>query len=170
MSVSAGSTLTQLQNDTNRVQYENSRKNLGSNRLDRDSFIQLIMAQIQYQDPTNPSADMTQMLSQQLQLEQADQMNRMVQSNQFAQASNMIGQVVELVDARWDFQTNRSGAPEWDVATNSPRTVMGVVESVQFDRVHGKALAKIGNHYYDVEQIRQVIHPMALGPNPEGGN
>lgn len=170
MSINASSTLTQLQNDTNRVQFQNSRNTLGTSRLDRNSYLQLIMAQLQYQDPTNPSTDMSQMLSQQLQLEQADQMNRMVESNTFAQASNMIGKTVELVDARWDFNTNRSGNPEWDFETNLPKTVTGVVESVQFDRVHGKALAKIGNNYYDVEQIRQIITPPAPLADNVGGN
>lgn len=158
MSVNSLDTLNQLQNDTNRVNFTNSRKNLGSNRMDRDSFIRLILAQLQYQDPTNPK-DSSEMLSQQLQLEQADQMNRMTTANKFSQAGSMVGQVAQLPDAPWDFNSNTTSPPEWDYETNLPKQVLGTIESVQFDRVHDKALIKINGQYYDADQVKQLFPP-----------
>ena len=148
--------LNQLQNDTNRVIYENSRKNLGSNRMDRDSFIQLIMAQVQYQDPTDPDMDMTQMLTQQLQLEQADQMKNMTDSTTFAHASGLIGTSVSMIDAAWDFNNGISDTPEWDAQSNGPKMIFGNVDAVQYDRQHGKALLLIDGKYYDSSQVRTV--------------
>lgn len=162
-------TLIQLQNNTNRVNYENGRKNLGNSRMDREGFMRLMLAQLQYQDPTEPQ-DNAQMLTQQLQLEQTEQVKDMVNANRFASAAAMVGQEAELVDARWDFGKAASNPPEWDFNTNSPRTVKGIIESVQFDRQHNKAIVKINGNYYDADQIRQISPaPIALTPPANGG-
>jgi flagellar basal-body rod modification protein FlgD len=155
-SIQAQSDLNRLQNNTNQVHYQNSRKNLGSDRIDREGFIRLMLAQLQYQDPTEPK-DNAQMLTQQLQLEQADQMNSIVDATKFSQASSMIGKTAQLFDAPWNFETGISGTPEWDVDTNSPKTVTGVIESVQFDKSHGKALVKINGTYYDADKILNLF-------------
>lgn len=148
-------TLIQMQNNTNQVQYEASRKNLGSGKLDREGFIRLIMAQLQYQDPTEPKGN-AEMLTQQLQLEQADQMKEIVNATKFAQAGSMVGQQATLMDAKWDFSSNTTGSPEWDLVTNQPKTVTGVIEAVQFDTQLGKALVKINGSYYDADAIQQL--------------
>jgi len=169
VSINAESTLIQMQNNTNQVHYQNARKNIGSGKLDRDGFIRLILAQLQYQDPTEPK-DNTEMLTQQLQLEQADQMKDLVSSNKFATAATMVGKQAELIDARWNFEQGVSAPPEWDIFTNSPKTVMGEIESVQFDRIHDKALVKINGNYYDADQIRQVFPGVtAVAPPPAQG-
>jgi flagellar hook assembly protein FlgD len=155
VSINAQSTLNQLQNNTNQVNFQNSRKNLGTGKMDRQGFIQLILAQLQYQDPTNPQ-DNTQMLSQQLQLEQADQMKDMTNATKFAQAGSMVGKTATLPDARWDFANNVSGTPEWDYETDQAKTVTGVIQTVQFDTAHGKALVKINGNYYDVDKIQYL--------------
>ncbi|HEY9686355.1 MAG TPA: flagellar hook capping FlgD N-terminal domain-containing protein [Coleofasciculaceae cyanobacterium] len=157
-SIQAQGDLSRLQNNTNQVHYQNSRKNLGSDRLDREGFIRLILAQLQYQDPTNPE-DSTQMLTQQLQLEQADQMKTIVDATKFSQAGSMVGKEAMLVDARWDFNTGTTGTPEWDYQTNGPKMVSGTIESVQFDRAKGKALVNIDGNYYDADNIRQIALP-----------
>jgi len=158
--ISTNNTLQQLQNNTNQVYYENSRKNLGSSRLDREGFIRLIMAQLQYQDPTDPQ-DSTQMLTQQLQLEQADQMKSIVDATKFSQAGAMVGKQAVLVDARWDFNTSTTGQAEWDYEANGPAYVSGVIEGVQFDRSHGKALVLINGNYYDADNIQALANPPA---------
>jgi hypothetical protein len=83
-------------------------------------------------------------------------MHDLVNANKFAQAGAMVGQTAQLVDAPWDFANGVPGTPVWDVATNSPKTVTGVIQSVQFDRDNGKALVQINNKYYDAEQIHQL--------------
>lgn len=159
-------TLIQMQNNTNQVQYEASRKNLGSGKLDREGFIRLIMAQLQYQDPTEPKGN-AEMLSQQLQLEQADQMKEIVSATKFSQAGSMVGKQATLMDARWDFTNKTTGTPEWDYQTNQPKTVTGVIEAVQFDAQLGKALVRINGNYYDADAIQQLsVPPAPLAPNP----
>jgi flagellar basal-body rod modification protein FlgD len=153
--VSVQNTLNQIQNNTNQVQFQQGRKNLGSSEMTREGFLRLLMAQMQYQDPTEPT-DYSQMLGQQVQLEQVEQMHDLVNANKFAQAGAMVGQTAQLVDAPWDFANGVPGTPVWDVATNSPKTVTGVIQSVQFDRDNGKALVQINNKYYDAEQIHQL--------------
>lgn len=154
-----------MQNQTNRVHFENGQKNLGSGRLDRNGFLRMVMTQLQHQDPTNPS-DSTQMLTQQLALEQAEQMREMVQSNKFSQAATMVGKQAELVDARWDFVNNTSGTPEWDYQMNVPKIVQGTIEGVQFDRANDKALVKVGNYWYDADLIQTLANPQVSAPPP----
>jgi flagellar hook assembly protein FlgD len=59
--VSVQNTLNQIQNNTNQVQFQQGRKNLGSSEMTREGFLRLLMAQMQYQDPTEPT-DYSQML------------------------------------------------------------------------------------------------------------
>lgn len=154
-SVNVNSQLVQMQQQTSQVQYMNSRKNMGNSRLDREGFMRLMLAQIQNQDPTNPT-DNAQMMQQQLALEQVDMMKDVVHDNRFSRASSMIGQMVEAPDAQWDFENGVSSAPAWDFENDRPKTVSGPVEAVQFDNSRGKALLKINGAYYDMEQVRQV--------------
>jgi flagellar basal-body rod modification protein FlgD len=167
MSISANDTLNQLQNNTNLINYKNGRNTLGTGKLDRQGFVQLILAQLQYQDPTNPQ-DSTQMLSQQLQLEQADQMKDIVNATKFSQAGSMVGKQATIVDAPWDFTNNVSGQPTIDLKTNKPATVSGTINSVQFDAAHAKALVNIGGTYYDAEKILNLSLPPAISSNPGG--
>lgn len=155
--------VSQITNNTNQVYYENGRKNLGSSRITREGFIQLMLAQLQNQDPTEPQ-DNSQMLQQQLQLEQADQMSAMTNAIQFSQASSMIGKGAVLVDASWNFDTNSSNTPEYDTTTNSPKVVSGLIESIQFDQQNGVALALINGKYYDTKNIKNLFTP-AETPN-----
>lgn len=158
------STLSALQNNTSQINFENGRKNLGSSRLDRESFIQLILAQIQNQDPTNPQ-DSTDMLSQQLQLEQVDQMEDIVNATTFSRASALVGKTATLPKAPWDFDNNVSSNPEIDVQTNSPKLVTGVIETVQFDPKRGNALIQIDGEFYDMRSIQQISEPLSLSGN-----
>jgi len=163
MSINADATITQMQNNTNLVNYMNGRANLGTGKMDRQGFIQLILAQLQYQDPTSPQ-DSSQMLSQQLQLQQADDSTAMVNATKFSQAATMVGKVASLPDARWDFTNNVTGTPNFDVATGQPTSVTGTIESVQFDQQHGKALIKINGNYYDADNIKNLTLPQ-VGSN-----
>lgn len=169
MSVSAQTTLTQMQNNTNLVNYNNSRANLGTGKLDRQGFVQLILAQLQFQDPTAPQ-DSTQMLNQQLQLQQADETKSMVNATKFSQAASMVGKQATLVDARWDFDNNTSGQAQLDPATGKPAVISGAIESVQFDSARGKALVKINGNYYDADKIQELALPPAANTTTGTGS
>lgn len=172
MSINADATLNQLQNNTNLVNFQNSRANLGTGKMDRQGFIQLMLAQLQYQDPTNPQ-DNSQMLSQQLQLQQADDSTAVVNATKFSQAGAMVGKQATIPDAPWDFNNNVAGIPSVG-ANGKPTTVTGTIESVQFDKAHGKALLKINGNYYDAESIQSLSllpnAPVAPATNPVSGS
>jgi flagellar basal-body rod modification protein FlgD len=157
MSINASTSMTDIQSNTNLINYMNGRANLGSDKINRQGFVQLILAQLQYQDPTNPQ-DSSQMLNQQLQLQQADDSTAMVNATKFSQAATMVGKIASLNDARWDFTNNVSSAPQMDLY-GKPVRVTGTIESVQFDQAHGKALIKINGNYYDADNIKDLTLP-----------
>ena len=103
----------------------------------------------------NP-ADNTDMLTHQVMLEQADQMSNLVQSNQFTQASTLVGKNVDLLGAKWDAANGVSTPAPYDVETGMPKMVSGTVESVQYDYAKGKALLKVDGDYYELSNLRQV--------------
>ena len=154
--MSVQDTLSQIQSNTNQVQFQQGQQNMGSSKLTREGFLKILMAQMQYQDPTEPQ-DYSQMLGQQVQLEQADQMNSLVNATKFSQASSMVGKTAQLVDAPWDFTNGVSGQTQWDYETNSAKTVRGTIQSVQFDAQRNKALVQIDGQYYDADNIQQVF-------------
>ena len=76
----------------------------GSGNLDRDAFLKLLVAQLKYQDPTNP-ADSTQFLAQTAQFTMVEKLDDMVRAQhdllaaQFTMgASNLVGRTVTYVD------------------------------------------------------------------------
>ncbi|HWL43429.1 MAG TPA: flagellar hook capping FlgD N-terminal domain-containing protein [Ilumatobacter sp.] len=82
--------------------------NPGAN-LDRNAFLKLLVAQLKYQDPTNP-ADTSQIVTQSAQLTMVDRLNEMATSFQTANslsrlalATSMVGQNVSFLDPGGEF-------------------------------------------------------------------
>ncbi len=155
-----------IQTQTNEAYFDHARRNLGNDRLDRQGFMRLILAQVQHQDPTDPSADPGQMMSQQLMMEQVEQMDQLLRANKFSQAGALIGQMVDLPAASWNFEQGISNPPSWDYLTNTPKRVQGIVESVQLDRTRNKALLKVDGVFYDAELVQQISQGIS---GSEGG-
>lgn len=81
--------------------------------LDRDAFLKLLVAQLKYQDPTNP-ADSSQMLAQSAQLTMVDRLNEMAESFQasasaqrWSLAGTLVGHEITFVDSAGATQTAR---------------------------------------------------------------
>lgn len=89
--------LTSIQNNTALVNAEKAKTTAGKSEMDSDSFLQLMMAQLKYQDPLNPM-DNSEMLTQQAQLTQVSELQKLNQNNSFLQASNIIGKNVAFSD------------------------------------------------------------------------
>lgn len=71
--------------------------------LDRDAFLKLLVAQLKYQDPTNP-ADSSQMLAQSAQLTMVDRMNELAASfetsaatQRLSLAGTIVGKTVSFI-------------------------------------------------------------------------
>jgi flagellar basal-body rod modification protein FlgD len=74
---------------------------------DQDTFLKLLVAQLKYQDPSNP-ADSTQFLAQTAQFTQVEKLGQiadMMQAQQLIGASGLVGRTVTYQDANGATQT-----------------------------------------------------------------
>jgi len=98
---SISSSITSLQNNTAAVNAKANSSTAGSSSMGQSAFLQLLMAQMQNQDPMNPT-DSNTMLQQEAEFSQLNQLqtlNSTVSSgNQMMQASSLIGKDVSLTD------------------------------------------------------------------------
>ena len=126
--INTDNVLTQLQNETSRANYLKGQKNLGSDTIGKDGFLQLLMAQLRNQDPLSPT-DNKEFIAQQAQftqIEKLDNLNAAIsRSNFLLEASSLVGQEVQ-------YKTGSQG-----------QTARGVVDSVLIGS-NGTAL-KIGD-------------------------
>lgn len=70
-------------------------KKVGTSELGKDAFLQLLVAQMKYQDPLNPSSD-TEWISQMAQFSALEQMQNLNTTMSNAQAFSYIGQNVVI--------------------------------------------------------------------------
>jgi flagellar basal-body rod modification protein FlgD len=93
--------LTAINNSTAAAQAERAKANAGNTTMGQDDFLQLMMMQMKNQDPMNPM-DSSQFLAQQAQFTQISELQKLNKSNtstnQFMQASNLLGKQVSLTD------------------------------------------------------------------------
>ena len=103
-------TLTQLQNNTAVVQFQQGQKNVaaGNTELDSNAFLNLMLIQLRNQDPTSPM-DSSQFLQQQAsftQIQKLDSLTSAVQQgNQLANASSLVGKNVLITDGQGNNST-----------------------------------------------------------------
>jgi len=112
-----------------------------SSMLNPQAFLQLLVAQLQYQDPTSP-VDTSTFMNQTAMLSQVQTMNGMsttlnslVASQQGQAATSMIGKSVTFVDA--------TGATGSGVVTGASLGTTG-------------ASVEVGNQYIPITNIREV--------------
>jgi flagellar basal-body rod modification protein FlgD len=131
-------TIRLIENNTNKVNHDRGQQALGSDRLDKHAFLQLLMAKLKFQDPLNPTND-EDFLTQQAQLQQVESMNdmnRMMQSSMIlSQASNLVGKTVDVVNERGD-------------------TVTGQVQSASIG--NNSAGLLINGKSYSLDQVKKI--------------
>lgn len=74
--------------------YKSSQSNTTKNDLDKDAFLQLLVTQMRYQDPLNPTTDQ-QFLAQMAQFTALEQMQNLNKTNEISQAYALIGKTVQ---------------------------------------------------------------------------
>lgn len=103
--------------------------------LGQDGFLQLLVAEMQNQDPLSSSQDPTQSVTQMAQFSSVEQLTNLVQSSQQAQSIALIGHTVAYTDSDGnagagvvDAVTFNSGAPVIDVGgvAINPSQIVGV--------------------------------------------
>ncbi len=110
----------------------------GSN-LDKDAFLQLLVTQMQYQDPLNPTSN-TEYMSQLAQFSSVEQLQNLGTLFSSNQALNLTGQYVIL------------NVPDSAGNTNQ---VSGLVDYVTVS--DGKTYFHIGDEYYDSSYLDSVV-------------
>lgn len=118
---------------------QNSLKNTtGTNSMDKDAFLQLLVAQMKYQDPLEPTSN-TEYISQYAQFSQVEQMQNMAGTMELQRASSLVGQEVYI-------KTTSSGG--------ETSYVQGKVDYVVYE--NGKAYLSINEQLYSMDDLDTV--------------
>lgn len=137
--------------------------NKKNNEMDKDAFLQLMVAELKNQDPLSPM-DSKDTMAQLAQFSSLEQMTNMATAMQtlsntiayqgqmtlFAQASSLIGKEVTWAD-------------------EDGKTHSGIVDSVGWGD-DGLIKLKIGDQVIDLEAVGIVSAPPEPDPDPEGGD
>ncbi len=112
--------------------------------VDKDQFLQLLVAQMKYQDPLEPTSN-TEYISQYATFSELEQMQNMSASLELARASQLVGQEVLI-----------------EVADSSGRTtvVQGNVDYVVYE--NNKAYLSINGDLYSMDDLQTVADPAYL--------
>lgn len=106
--------------------------------LGKDDFLQLLVAQMKYQDPLEPTSN-TEYIAQYATFSEVEQMQNMGQSMDLSRASGLVGQTVQITT------TSSSGVES---------TIMGKVDYVKYE--NGKALVAIDEELYSLDDVTYV--------------
>ena len=122
----------------------NSKKKTGNDSLDKDAFLQLLVAQMKYQDPLEPTSN-TEYISQYATFSELEQMQNLSASMDLFRASSLVGQTVLL-----------------KVTDSSGRTVnvQGNVDYVVYEK--NKAYLSVNGELYSMDDLDTVADPTYL--------
>lgn len=110
----------------------------GTSNLGKDAFLQLLVAQMRYQDPLNPTSD-TEYISQLAQFSQLEQLQNLASTNENTQMFSMVGKEV-CVSVE-----NSDGTLSYKQGTVSGVKVSG-----------GKAYLTVDGSLYDSEHLIEI--------------
>ena len=110
-----------------------------NNGMDKDAFLQLLVAQMQYQDPLQPTSN-TEYISQYAQFSQVEQIQNMAASTDLARASSLVGETVYIKT------TTSSGELKY---------VEGKVDYVVFE--NNKAYLAINESLYSMDDLDTIV-------------
>lgn len=113
-------------------------KKTGNSSLDKDAFLQLLVAQMKYQDPLEPTSN-TEYISQFATFSELEQMQNMSATLELSRASSLVGQTVlmKITDS-----------------TGRQTTVQGNVDYVVYE--NNKAYLSIGGELYSMDNLDTV--------------
>ncbi len=107
--------------------------------MDKDAFLQLLVAQMKYQDPLEPTSN-TEFISQYAQFSQVEQLQNMASGMDLQRASQLVGKEVYIRTV--DSKGNTS-------------YVQGKVDYVYYE--NGKAYLAIDEKLYSIEDLDSVV-------------
>lgn len=109
------------------------------NTVDKDTFLQLLVAQMKYQDPLQPTSN-TEFVSQYATFSQVEQMQNMATTMELSRASSLVGQQV------WIKSTTAAGQPTY---------IQGQVDYVVYE--NGKAYVSVNEELYPIDDVDTVV-------------
>ncbi len=110
----------------------------GTSELGKDAFLQLLVAQMKFQDPLNPTSD-TEYIAQLAQFSQLEQMQNLAATNENSQMFSMVGKEVCVSSENEDGTLNYK---------------QGIVDGVVMNG--GKAYLTVDGSLYDSEHLVEV--------------
>jgi len=117
----------------------NSDNSKSNSSLDKDAFLQLLVAQMQYQDPLQPTSN-TEYMSQLAQFSTVEELQNVNSTIGNSQAMSLTGQYVIL------------NVPD---AAGNINPISGIVDYVTIKE--GKTYLHIGNDYYPSDYLDSVV-------------
>ncbi len=137
MALVAGIENGQIVESASQSSLKNTSKASGG-EMDKDAFLQLLVAQMKYQDPLQPTSN-TEYISQYAQFSQVEQMQNMSSSMDLQRASGLVGQEVYVKT------TTSSGESKY---------IQGKVDYVVYE--NNKAYLSINEELYALEDLDTV--------------
>ncbi|MBQ7431501.1 flagellar hook capping FlgD N-terminal domain-containing protein [Butyrivibrio sp.] len=107
---------------------------------DKDSFLKILVAQMKYQDPMEPTSN-TEYISQYATFTQVEQLSNMANSMSLSRASEMVGKTVVVT------QTNPDNGKSTEI--------QGVVDFVTYSG--NNAYLSINGTNYNIDDVTQVL-------------
>lgn len=107
--------------------------------MDKEAFLQLLVAQMQYQDPLEPTSN-TEYISQYAQFSQVEQMQNLAATSELGRATSLVGQEVYVKTTGTD---------------GEPKYVYGKVDYVAFE--NNKAYVSIEESLYSLDDVVNVV-------------
>lgn len=114
-------------------------KTSGGSDMDKDAFLQLLVAQMKYQDPLEPTSN-TEYISQYATFSQVEQMQNMAASMELSRASSMVGKLVNIETTGSNGETSQ---------------VQGMVEYVTYE--NNKAYVSVDGTLYSADDVKAVV-------------
>ncbi len=115
-----------------------NKANASNDSMDKEAFLQLLVAQMKYQDPLEPTSN-TEYISQYAQFSQVEQMQNMSASMDLQRASSLVGKEVYVRT------TNSQGVTNF---------VQGKVDYVVYE--NGKAYVAINEQLYSLDDLDTI--------------
>lgn len=125
---------------------EKTTSRAAGSQLSKDAFLQLLVTELKYQNPLNPTDD-KEFLAQMAQFSSLEQMQNMTASMNIQQANNLIGKTVT--------------ATLIGETAGSDRAITGVVEATKIK--FGKAYVVVNGNDVEVNQIQTVLDTGSMG-------
>lgn len=113
-----------------------------SSTLDKQAFLQLLVAQMKYQDPLEPT-DNTEYISQLATFSSLEQMQNMSATLELQRGSSLVGKEVYL--------------ETMNTSTGDTNSVTGVVDYVTFE--NNKCFVSIDGTLYSLDDVKSVYDP-----------